>query len=79
MLQSDSSFSNDGDKSCAVVFEKLPDVDEEFSQWTDTEIKDATNMIYQNLQKLDAYLSFVVSGLLLCIFVTLSIISIAFC
>ncbi|KAM0951033.1 putative nuclear control of ATP synthase 2 [Dioscorea sansibarensis] len=61
IYKSDSSFSNDGDKSCAVVFEKLPDVDEEFSQWTDTEIKDATNMIYQNLQKLDAYLSFVLS------------------
>lgn len=52
--------SNDGN-SCALTFEKLREIDPERSQWTDTEIRDATNLIYQNLQRLDSYLSFIVS------------------
>ncbi|WOK96792.1 protein DGS1, mitochondrial isoform X1 [Canna indica] len=36
-------------------FERIPHVDLENSQWTDTEIRDATDMIYQNLQRLGSY------------------------
>lgn len=57
--QSDSSV--DGSYSFPLVFEKLPDVNQEGSQWTDCEIRDAINLIYQNLYKLDSYLSILVS------------------
>ncbi|KAJ9699022.1 hypothetical protein PVL29_007875 [Vitis rotundifolia] len=57
--QSDSSV--DGSYSFPLVFEKLPDVNQEGSQWTDCEIRDAINLIYQNLYKLDSYLSILVA------------------
>ncbi|XP_010651562.1 protein DGS1, mitochondrial isoform X2 [Vitis vinifera] len=56
--QSDSSV--DGSYSFPLVFEKLPDVNQEGSQWTDCEIRDAINLIYQNLYKLDSYLSILI-------------------
>ena len=57
-MQSDSSV--DGSYSFPLVFEKLPDINQEGSQWTDCEIRDAINLIYQNLYKLDSYLSILV-------------------
>lgn len=57
-MQGDSSI--DGSHSFPVLFEKLPEVNQEGSQWTDCEIKDSINLIYQNLQKLDVYLSHMV-------------------
>ncbi|KAA8544502.1 hypothetical protein F0562_022458 [Nyssa sinensis] len=53
--QSDSSV--DGSYSFPLMFEKLPEVNQEGSQWTDCEIRDVINLIYQNLHKLDSYLS----------------------
>jgi hypothetical protein len=35
----------------------LPKVNQEGLQWTDCEVRDAINLIYQNLLKLDSYLS----------------------
>jgi len=55
----------EGGSSCALVFEKLPQIDQGQSQWTDTEISDAMNLMHQNLRRLDSYLSFIVSGFLL--------------
>lgn len=54
-LQSDSSI--DEGNLLPLMFEKLPEVNQEGSQWTDCEIRDAANSIYQNLHKLDSYLS----------------------
>nr|CAD1817256.1 unnamed protein product [Ananas comosus var. bracteatus] len=59
IYKSDNMFSSNDGNSCALTFEKLPEIDPERSQWTDTEIRDATNLIYQNLQRLDSYLSFI--------------------
>ncbi|XP_057501178.1 protein DGS1, mitochondrial-like [Actinidia eriantha] len=53
--QCDSSL--DGRYSFPLSFEKLPEVNQEGSQWTDCEIRDAINLIYENLHKLDFYLS----------------------
>ncbi|XP_020101790.1 protein DGS1, mitochondrial [Ananas comosus] len=61
IYKSDNMFSSNDGNSCALTFEKLPEIDPERSQWTDTEIRDATNLIYQNLQRLDSYLSFILS------------------
>ncbi|XP_059665453.1 protein DGS1, mitochondrial [Cornus florida] len=52
--QIDSSV--DGSYSFPLMFENLPEVNQEGSQWTDCEIRDVINLIYQNLQKLDSYL-----------------------
>ncbi|KAK6925507.1 Nuclear control of ATP synthase 2 [Dillenia turbinata] len=57
--QIDSSV--DGTYSFPLLFEKVPGINQEGSQWTDCEIRDAINMIYQNLQKLDGYLSVIVA------------------
>ena len=38
------------------LFEKLPDVNKEGSQWTSCEIGDAINLLYQNLHKLDSFI-----------------------
>lgn len=57
--QGDSSI--DGSYSFPLLFEKLPEVNQEGSQWTDCEIRDSINLIYQNLQKLDVYLSHMVA------------------
>ncbi|XP_044483600.1 protein DGS1, mitochondrial isoform X2 [Mangifera indica] len=53
--------SVDGTYAFPLLFEKLPEVNQEESQWTDCEIRDSTNLIYQNLHKLDEYLSHVVA------------------
>lgn len=63
-LQSDSSV--DGTYSLPLLFEKLPEINQDGSQWTDCEIRDAINSVYQNLQKLDAYISVLVRALLFC-------------
>nr|DAD42967.1 TPA_asm: hypothetical protein HUJ06_001197 [Nelumbo nucifera] len=59
--QSNSSVPVDGSNSSSLLFEKLPEVNQDGSQWTDCEIRDAINLIYQNLHKLDSYLSLLVS------------------
>ncbi|CAN6560312.1 unnamed protein product [Malus baccata var. baccata] len=58
MRQVDSSV--EGSYSVPLLFEKLPEINQEGSQWTDCEIKDAINLVYQNLDKLDSYLSSIV-------------------
>ncbi|ESW13521.1 hypothetical protein PHAVU_008G203700 [Phaseolus vulgaris] len=58
MRESDSSV--DGSYSFPLIFEKVPEINQDGSQWTDCEIRDAINSIYQNLDKLDAYISFLV-------------------
>ncbi|KAE9606266.1 putative nuclear control of ATP synthase 2 [Lupinus albus] len=57
--QSDSSV--DGSYSIPLLFEKLPEINQEGSQWTDCEIKDAISSVYQNLNKLDSYISVLVT------------------
>ncbi|XP_052736408.1 protein DGS1, mitochondrial isoform X2 [Vigna angularis] len=56
--ESDSSV--DGTYSIPLLFEKVPEIIQEESQWTDCEIRNAINSIYQNLDKLDAYISLLV-------------------
>ncbi|XP_050237143.1 protein DGS1, mitochondrial [Mercurialis annua] len=57
--QTDSSV--DGSYSFPLVFETLPEVNQEGSQWTGCEIKDAINLVNKNLQKLDSYISDIVA------------------
>lgn len=57
-MQTDSSV--DGSYSFPLLFEKLPEVNQESSQWTDCETRDAVNVVYKNLEKLDSYLSLMV-------------------
>ncbi|CAA7388402.1 unnamed protein product [Spirodela intermedia] len=61
IYKSDLSFLADGCDSSALLFEKIPEIHVIRSQWTDTEISNAINLIYQNLNRLDSYISFVVS------------------
>ncbi|KAG9154097.1 hypothetical protein Leryth_000589 [Lithospermum erythrorhizon] len=56
-----SGSSVDGSYSVPLMFDKLPEVNEEGSQWTDCEVKDALNLLNQNLQKLDSYISILVA------------------
>ncbi|KAK2431397.1 protein DGS1, mitochondrial [Trifolium repens] len=56
--QSDSSV--DGTYSTPLLFEKLPEINQEGSQWTDCEIMDAINSVYHNLDKLESYICFLV-------------------
>ncbi|KAL6518705.1 hypothetical protein OROHE_017755 [Orobanche hederae] len=56
-----SGSSVDGSYSLPLMFAKLPEVNQEDSQWTDCEITDAINLIYENLHRLDSYLSVLVS------------------
>ncbi|XP_071723110.1 protein DGS1, mitochondrial-like [Rutidosis leptorrhynchoides] len=56
-----NDFSAHGSSSIPLLFDKLPEVNQEGSQWTDCEIRDAANVVYQNLDKLDLYLSRIVS------------------
>ncbi|KAL8483565.1 hypothetical protein ACS0TY_026302 [Phlomoides rotata] len=53
--------SVDGSYSLPLIFAKLPEVNQEGSQWTECEMRDAINLIYENLQRLDTYLSVLVS------------------
>ncbi|XP_072976822.1 protein DGS1, mitochondrial [Typha angustifolia] len=62
IYKSDNLLSSNDGESSAIVFEKLPEIDPERSQWTDTEIRDATNLIYENLERLDSYLSAILSN-----------------
>ncbi|XP_074263007.1 protein DGS1, mitochondrial-like isoform X1 [Silene latifolia] len=53
--------SSDGSsKSVLLVFNKITEREGEVPEWTEDEIRDAIASIYQNLQKLDSYLSDVV-------------------
>ncbi|KAJ7960495.1 protein DGS1, mitochondrial [Quillaja saponaria] len=56
-----SDSSVDGSYSVPLLFEKLPEVNQEGSQWTDCEVRDAINLVYKNLHKLDSYLAVLVS------------------
>ncbi|KAH0459152.1 hypothetical protein IEQ34_011966 [Dendrobium chrysotoxum] len=56
------SLSMGSGNSCALLFEKLPNMEHVQTQWTDTELRDATSLIHQNLQRLDSYLSFMLSS-----------------
>ncbi|KAL0460884.1 UNVERIFIED_CONTAM: protein DGS1, mitochondrial [Sesamum latifolium] len=56
-----SGSSVDGSYSQPLLFAKLPEVSQEGSQWMDYEIRDAINLIYDNLHRLDSYLSVLVS------------------
>ncbi|KAK9673552.1 hypothetical protein RND81_12G174900 [Saponaria officinalis] len=53
--QMDSSVGNSN--SSSLAFNKITEVEREGPQWTDGEIRDAIDLIYQNLQKLDSYIS----------------------
>ncbi|XP_010519826.1 PREDICTED: protein DGS1, mitochondrial [Tarenaya hassleriana] len=56
----ESNSPVDGSCSMPLVFDNIPEVNQEGSQWTDCELKDAINVIYKNLEKLESYLSFTV-------------------
>ncbi|EOA20214.1 hypothetical protein CARUB_v10000512mg [Capsella rubella] len=56
--ESDSSV--DGSYPMPLVFDRLPEVNEEGSQWTDCELTDAINLLHKNLDKLNSYLSVMV-------------------
>ncbi|ONL98183.1 Protein DGS1 mitochondrial [Zea mays] len=51
----DELFIDDG--NLHELFGKLPEVDVESSEWTEALATDGTSLIYQNLQKLDSFLS----------------------
>lgn len=53
------SFAGENNSS-SLVFNKMPEVQREQLQWTDDEIRDAIDIVYQNLQRLDSYLSVLV-------------------
>ncbi|KAK6802652.1 hypothetical protein RDI58_000434 [Solanum bulbocastanum] len=55
------SSSVDESYSFPLIFEKLPEVNQEGSQWTDCETRDAINLIYQNVDRLNAYLAAIVT------------------
>lgn len=57
-FQSDSSI--EGSYSIPLVFDRLSEVNEEGSQWTDCELTDAINLVHKNLEKLNSYLSVMV-------------------
>ncbi|KAE8676440.1 60S ribosomal protein L36 [Hibiscus syriacus] len=56
-----SSSSIDETYSFALLFERLPELNQEESQWTNSEINDSINLVCQNLQELDSYLAFMVA------------------
>ncbi|KAK8941384.1 hypothetical protein KSP39_PZI010443 [Platanthera zijinensis] len=58
------SLSMESGSSCALIFEKIPSMEHVQTQWSDTEIMDATSLVRQNLQRLDSYLSFMLQALL---------------
>ncbi|MCL7044045.1 hypothetical protein MKW94_006391 [Papaver nudicaule] len=61
MFQSVSSASPGESNTHSLQFEKLPNINQEGSQWTDCEIRDAINLVYQNLDKLNLYIAQLVS------------------
>ncbi|KAL8122395.1 protein DGS1, mitochondrial isoform X2 [Apium graveolens] len=56
-----NEYSVHQSESVPLRFEKLSEVMLEGSQWTGCEIRDAINLPYQNLHKLDSYLSMLVA------------------
>jgi nuclear-control-of-ATPase protein 2 len=48
--------THDG-KSPELIFERLPEVDVESSEWTEVLSANAITLIYQNLQKFDDFIS----------------------
>ncbi|XP_074584026.1 protein DGS1, mitochondrial-like [Curcuma longa] len=48
--------SVDENSSFALQFEKIPYTEEQKIQWTNTEIRDATEVIHKNLQRFELYL-----------------------
>ncbi|XP_058008921.1 protein DGS1, mitochondrial isoform X3 [Hevea brasiliensis] len=54
-----TNSSVDGSYSFPLLFERLPEVNQEGSQWTECEIADAINLVNKNIQKLDSYLSLI--------------------
>ncbi|XP_073313537.1 protein DGS1, mitochondrial-like [Primulina huaijiensis] len=56
-----SGSSVDGSFSVPLMFTKLPEVNQEGSQWTACETRDAISLIYENLHRLNSYLSVLVS------------------
>lgn len=60
-LQSEYYAFVDGSATFSLHFDKLAEINVERSKWTDCEILDSINMIYQNLDRLDSYLSHLVS------------------
>lgn len=57
-MQNDSSI--EGTYSFPLLFETLPEISQEESQWTNSEIKEAINLVCTNLQALDSYLALMV-------------------
>lgn len=50
----------EGSNSIPLGFNKITETEREVPQWTDSEIREAIVAIYQNLQKLDSYVSDIV-------------------
>ncbi|CAM0873230.1 unnamed protein product [Alopecurus aequalis] len=48
--------------SSQLIFEKLPEVDVESPQWTEALSTDVITLVYQNLQKLDSFVSYQLSS-----------------
>lgn len=61
-MQSDSSA--DENYLTSPMFERLSEINKEGSQWTNCEIRDAINVIYQNLEKMDSFFFRIVSILI---------------
>ncbi|XP_050377157.1 protein DGS1, mitochondrial [Argentina anserina] len=55
-----SNSSVEGSYSLPLVFEKLPEINQDGSQWTDPEIRDSINLISQNLEKLESHITVMV-------------------
>lgn len=49
------------ENSSLLQFEKIPYAEEQKIHWTDTEIRDSTEVIHKNLQRLESYLAGIVS------------------
>ncbi|XP_068641616.1 protein DGS1, mitochondrial-like isoform X2 [Aristolochia californica] len=60
-IKNSFSVPVDENKSLYLQLEKLPEINQGRSQWTDFEVRDAINSVYKNLQRLDSYLSILVS------------------
>uniref|UniRef100_A0ACD5WXM8 Uncharacterized protein n=1 Tax=Avena sativa TaxID=4498 RepID=A0ACD5WXM8_AVESA len=52
-----SKLEGQNGNSSQLIFEKLPEVDVESPQWTEALLRDAITLVYQNLQKLDNFVS----------------------
>lgn len=54
-MQIDSSIN-----ASPLTFEKLPEVNQDGSQWADCEMNNVIDVVYQNLNKLESYISILV-------------------